>query len=49
MYTSFSVYEDFPCYSQGIYNHVYGEKIGRHAAKLIGWGIDSNYGEYWIA
>jgi len=43
---SFYVYEDFLAYSQGIYSHVTGQNVGKHAVKLIGWG--STPEAYWL-
>ncbi|KAF4659161.1 hypothetical protein FOL46_006703 [Perkinsus olseni] len=43
---AFDVYADFPTYKHGVYKHTYGEYLGGHAVKILGWG---NYqGEdYW--
>ena len=43
---TFSVYEDFLTYKSGIYQHVEGEKLGGHAVKLLGWGVENGV-EYW--
>ena len=42
----FDVYEDFLTYKSGIYQHVSGERLGGHAAKLVGWGVENGV-EYW--
>ena len=43
---SFTVYEDFMTYKSGIYQHVTGTDLGRHAVKLVGWGVEDGV-EYW--
>lgn len=43
---AFSVYEDFENYVGGIYHHVSGDKLGSHAVKLVGWGVE-NSTKYW--
>ncbi|VVC26948.1 Peptidase C1A, papain C-terminal,Peptidase C1A, propeptide [Cinara cedri] len=46
---SFDVYDDFVSYKSGIYEVT--EKatyLGKHAVKVIGWGIDYNNTEYWL-
>lgn len=45
---AFSVYEDFPQYKSGVYQHVTGEMLGGHAIKLLGWG-EENGTPYWLA
>merc|ERR1719162_1194736 len=45
---AFTVYEDFPTYKSGVYQHVTGKALGGHAIKLIGWGTESGE-EYWLA
>merc|ERR1712097_95799 len=32
---AFTVYEDFPTYKTGVYQHVTGEALGGHAVKMI--------------
>ena len=44
---SFTVYEDFVTYSNGIYQHVTGSALGGHDVKIIGWGIENNV-KYWL-
>jgi cathepsin B len=44
----FMVYQDFPHYKSGVYQHVTGEKIGGHAIKLMGWGVEGGV-KYWLA
>ena len=44
---SFRVYEDFPNYYSGVYQHVSGKLIGGHAVKMIGWGIENDT-PYWL-
>lgn len=38
----FDVYEDFINYGSGIYHKVSGDYIGKHATKIIGFGVDAN-------
>lgn len=44
---SFTVYEDFPTYSSGVYQHLTGEQVGGHAVKLVGWGVEDGV-DYWL-
>ena len=44
---SFTVYEDFPTYRSGVYQHVTGSALGGHAIKMIGWG-EENGTKYWL-
>lgn len=44
---AFSVFEDFPNYKSGVYQHVSGKELGGHAIKLIGWGVE-NGTKYWL-
>ncbi|XP_068915539.1 cathepsin B-like cysteine proteinase 4 isoform X1 [Tenebrio molitor] len=37
-----TVYEDYLYYSEGIYEHVVGEKIGTDVVKIIGWYSDES-------
>ena len=46
--TGFMVYEDFMHYKSGVYEYTHGKKLGGHAVKIIGWGVE-NGNEYWIA
>ena len=46
MEVAFDVYEDFMTYKSGVYQHVTGEKVGGHAVKLLGWGVENGV-EYW--
>ncbi|GMR62971.1 hypothetical protein PMAYCL1PPCAC_33166, partial [Pristionchus mayeri] len=43
----FDVYEDFEQYTGGVYVHHGGKKIGGHAVKVIGWGVDGTT-PYWL-
>ena len=45
---AFTVYEDFPTYKSGVYQHTTGSALGGHAIKLIGWGTESGV-DYWLA
>ncbi|KAE8753051.1 Cathepsin B-like peptidase 4 [Frankliniella occidentalis] len=42
------VYEDFKCYSTGVYQQVAGVHTGAHAVRLIGWGTENGV-PYWLA
>ncbi len=42
VYVGFEVYEDFYDYRGGVYEHVYGEFLGRHAVAIIGYDDDSS-------
>ena len=45
----FEVYADFMQYSRGIYQHVWGDKIGDHAVDVVGYGApNGNDPAYWI-
>ena len=35
----------FPVYA-GVYKYSYGRNVGRHAVKIIGWGVENNV-PYW--
>jgi len=43
----FDVYEDFPTYKSGVYQHTTGSYLGGHAIKIIGWGTE-NGADYWL-
>lgn len=43
------VYSDFYYYRSGVYKKVYGNYLGGHAIRVIGWGRDPVGGDYWIA
>lgn len=43
------VYADFLHYSSGIYEYIDGPCLGKHAVKIIGWGVDIDSNTpYWI-
>jgi len=44
---SFTVYEDFVTYKNGVYEHTSGSALGGHAIKIIGWGVESGI-PYWL-
>ena len=45
--TSFEVFEDFRLWNgEGIYHHVWGDSVGWHSVRVIGWGVDGV--EYWL-
>lgn len=43
---AFTVYEDFMTYKEGIYQHVTGSRLGGHAVRIVGWGVEDGI-EYW--
>ncbi|KAJ7552085.1 hypothetical protein O6H91_06G041300 [Diphasiastrum complanatum] len=45
---AFSVFEDFAHYKSGVYRHLYGNYLGGHAVKLVGWGTTEDGLDYWI-
>ena len=46
MVAVFDVYEDFINYGSGIYNKVSGDKVGKHAVKLLGYGVENSTSFY---
>lgn len=44
---AFTVYEDFVTYKSGVYTHHSGKKLGGHAVKMVGWGVE-NGTPYWL-
>ena len=34
-------------YKSGVYQHRFGQKVGAHAVKIIGWGVQ-NATKYWL-
>ncbi|XP_044252679.1 cathepsin B-like cysteine proteinase 4 [Tribolium madens] len=43
----YEVYEDFQFYQSGVYSHISGVEVGRHAVKIIGWGTENGV-PYWL-
>lgn len=43
---SFTVYDDFRTYKNGVYWHKTGGVAGGHAIRIIGYGIDNGV-KYW--
>lgn len=43
----FTVYEDFPTYKSGVYQHTTGGVLGGHAIKILGWGVEEGT-KYWL-
>ena len=41
------VHEDFLTYKSGVYEHVHGKVVGRHAVKMVGWGVENKV-KYWL-
>jgi len=44
---AFTVFEDFPNYKSGVYQHVTGKPLGGHAIRLLGWGEEGGT-PYWL-
>ena len=44
---AFTVYEDFPTYTSGVYHHVSGSELGGHAIKIFGWSSEGGE-DYWL-
>lgn len=46
---TFAVYQDFLHYKSGVYSHVSGPFMGKHAVKVIGFGFDAeSKSDYWL-
>lgn len=37
----------FTIYNDGVYQHKFGEMIGGHTVKFVGWGIDDDGTKFW--
>jgi len=44
---AFTVFEDFPNYKSGVYQHVKGGALGGHAIRILGWGVEADT-PYWL-
>jgi len=44
---AFTVFEDFPNYKSGVYQHVTGNPLGGHAIRILGWGVEKGT-PYWL-
>merc|ERR1712055_195106 len=44
---AFTVFEDFPNYKSGVYQHVAGKPLGGHAIRILGWGVEADT-PYWL-
>jgi len=44
---AFTVYEDFPTYKSGVYQHKSGSALGGHAIRILGWGVEDGT-DYWL-
>ena len=42
------MYDDFLNYGSGVYSHVSGELVGKHAVNVIGYGVESGI-KYYLA
>lgn len=46
LYVAFTVYDDFPTYKSGVYQHTSRKQLGGHAVTMVGWGtLDGQ--DYW--
>ncbi len=52
--TTYTVYQDFPFYTGGVYEHVFGEDLGAHAILIVGWNdleqswiVKNSWGPFW--
>jgi len=45
----FTVYQDFLSYKSGVYKHSWGQELGGHAIKVLGWGVDGSTPYWWVA
>lgn len=43
----FTVHTDFLTYKEGVYEHTHGSVVGKHAIKIVGWGVE-NKTPYWL-
>jgi len=43
---AFTVYEDFPTYTSGVYQHTTGKSLGGHAIEIVGYGTEDGT-KYW--
>jgi len=41
------VYDDLLLYKSGVYHHVKGFRLGGHAIKILGWGVEDDM-PYWL-
>jgi cathepsin B len=44
---AFTVFDDFPNYKSGVYQHVSGKPLGGHAIRILGWGVEEGT-PYWL-
>lgn len=45
---SLDVYEDFENYVGGVYQHAMGSLVGKHAVRIVGYGVSHSHGvRYW--
>jgi cathepsin B len=44
---AFDVYEDFLSYKSGVYRQTWGEYLGGHAIKILGFGVEKDGTKYW--
>ncbi|KRY00101.1 Cathepsin B, partial [Trichinella pseudospiralis] len=44
---SFAVYEDFFYYKKGVYHRTFGDLMGFHAVRLLGWGRERE-NDFWL-
>jgi len=44
---AFTVFDDFPNYKSGVYQHVSGKPLGGHAIRILGWGVEEGT-PFWL-
>ncbi|CAJ0948868.1 unnamed protein product, partial [Mesorhabditis belari] len=45
---AFRLFQDFYYVGKRIYHHTWGQQVGGHAVKIIGWGVEGQV-PYWLA
>lgn len=43
----YRIYADFPLYKSGVYQHITGKRVGLHAVRILGWGVENGV-KYWL-
>ncbi|XP_055586227.1 cathepsin B-like [Uranotaenia lowii] len=45
--SGFKVFQDYYFYKSGVYQHVKGDRVGKHAIRILGWGWENGV-PYWL-